>query len=139
MPKRSKIIFNKKKRGFFPLLLVETFTSCIFIINIQQKRHSAAKLVTFNKQIKMCVFLTLIAEVSKKKKRIIIFHGCLTWGLQDFSIIPSKRIQSLQRQREKKNQVRWNKRFQEIKSVKTRKRKICRQYSCYSNFAEMTK
>lgn len=94
MSKRSKIIFNKKKRGFFSLLLVETFTSCIFIINIQQKRHSAAKLVTFNKQIKMCVFLTLIAEVSKKKKnnnlsRLLNLRitGLLNYPLKAHSII----------------------------------------------------
>lgn len=95
MPKRSKIIFNKKKRGFFSLLLVETFTLCIFIINIQQKRHSAAKLVTFNKQIKMCVFLTLIAEVSKKKKKNnnlsrllnLRITGLLNYPLKAHSII----------------------------------------------------
>lgn len=139
MPKRSKIIFNKKKRGFFSLLLVETFTSCIFIINIQQKRHSAAKLVTFNKQIKMCVFLTLIAEVSKKKKKNNNLSRLLNLRITGLLNYPLKAHSIITKTEREKNQVRWNKRFQEIKSVKTRKRKICRQYSCYSNFAEMTK
>lgn len=139
MPKRSKIIFNKKKRGFFSLLLVETFTSCIFIINIQQKRHSAAKLVTFNKQIKMCVFLTLIAEVSKKKKKNNNLSRLLNLRITGLLNYPLKAHSIITKTEREKNQVRWNKRFQEIKSVKTRKRKIRRQYSCYSNFAEMTK
>lgn len=139
MPKRSKIIFNKKKRGFFSLLLVETFTLCIFIINIQQKRHSAAKLVTFNKQIKMCVFLTLIAEVSKKKKKNNNLSRLLNLRITGLLNYPLKAHSIITKTEREKNQVRWNKRFQEIKSVKTRKRKICRQYSCYSNFAEMTK